>query len=280
LKMKSLQVVFAIISLSFGVAFADDKPFAYIHGSGDTCESSFVYEYILKSSTNDTNVKFTVNMFVRTETDHPNSLLFFFENYNVLENATPMEHPSRNTAVTAHPVRVTYDARGLITKVEFNSAESDNSYFLKKGIVSTMQLDWAAVQASLAKNSVAPDEFDTTITSNSVECKITTHIHRAADTSGVFIVHSARTPQACISNQNGENKNRQGQKHWRYHFDLNKTKNFENLFISIETPYKEDGTLNHTIELNWKGCGEIQTRQWTADWEELKKPIPRGGSKP
>lgn len=213
----------------------------------------------------DTKIKAVVDIFTRCEDSNPNTLLFFFENYKLTESEGEYTDGRGAHPLVDHPVRVTYDDDGLISKVEFTPTETDSSFHFKNGIVRTIQLNWKRIQDEIANGGPAPSEFDTQTKVRDQECTITTRIHRAMDTGDHFIVHSERKAGEC---------GRNGKKDWRYTFDTSKAKNFQELTVDIETPMKGDKVTQIASGFHFKGCEASKNREWTSDWEEIDRPIP------
>lgn len=258
----------------FYTTYATEPIFSYIHGGGDTCETSYSYNYDLTHLNKSIRVKFSVDVFARTDADHPSALLFFFKNYQIAEYENSREPDAGNRDLSAFPVRVTYDESGKIAKIETSPQESDSSYHLKKGVVRTLQLDWAAVK--LALDGTGPETFDTQIKSKTIECKVSTHIHRAADNTNDFCVHSTRKHTDCNSKfiPTDYEKFKDSKKEWKYHFNTAKAVNFEHLKIRIEDYFKPDENMLISSGFEFKGCNEKLDTWDSSDLQEIHRPLP------
>jgi len=259
---------FLIICALLVGAQASDPIFSYIHGGGDECESSFIYSYNLTSLNDDVRVKFSVDVLVRSEEGHSNSLLFFFKNYQLQTYENP-KHSNGEREISTFPARVTYDDSGRIAKVEFNPEETDASFHLKRGIIHTLQLDWKEVQAKMASSS--HDEFESTLIKPK-EYKVITHVHQEADKPQQFCVHVNR--DANYMKSGDSEKAKESKKSWLYHFDLEKAKNFEHLTINIDDHFPEKSNILIKSGFVFQGCNAKEGEWDASNLQEFDRPFP------
>lgn len=201
-----------------------------------------------------TRVTYSVDLFVRRDPSHEDALLFLFDNLVISEN-TNQKDDNKGTLVN-FPVRVSYNTIGTIHKIETNPKETDFSYHLKKGLISTIQLPWQDIRNAL--HDKGPLEFDTNITAKSSTCKINHLVHKV--TENEFTVTATRKISGCDNSRyfkSDYEKFRDSKKVWTYHFDTLQAKNFQRLDIDIENYFKPEENILINSGFTFGGCEVI-----------------------
>lgn len=230
-----------------------------MHGSKGDCQTKYEYHYNLTHLDKPTRVFYTVDLFVRVDGSHPNALLMFFDHLNITEHTSRKENEDQS--LSNFPVRASYDSMGLLTKIETNPHESDFSYHIKKGIISTLQLPWTQIQDAL--HDKGPLEFATNITAKSSTCKINHLVHKMNDHE--VCVTATRKVNDCDNAKYFQldtyEKAKESKKVWKYHFDTEKTQNLHHVDIDIEDYFKPDENILINSGFKFKGC-ETLNGEW------------------
>uniref|UniRef100_A0A336LY63 CSON005618 protein n=1 Tax=Culicoides sonorensis TaxID=179676 RepID=A0A336LY63_CULSO len=248
-----------------GLTFAEQnyKNYGYIHdATAVDCQTKYEYTYNLTHLNKPTRVTYSVELFVRQDKTYPDALLFYFNNLVITENTNHKEGDTNYGILSNFPVRVSYHTDGKLNKIETNAGESDFSYHIKKGIISTLQLPWQNVQDAL--HDKGPFEFDINITAKSSTCKINHQVHKINDNE--FGVTATRRITDCDNTQYFQSdyqKFKESKKVWKYHFDTVTTKNLHHVDIDIEDYFKMDENILIKSKFMYKGCKAID-----GEWDD------------
>lgn len=252
---------FAALFVSWSIAEeADLISFEYLHGGGSECQTKYEYNYNLTHLNKPTRVSYSVDLTVRRDQSHSDALLYFFDNLQYSENTNQKD--GEKGTLGNFPVRVSYDTVGKIQKIETNPKESDFSYHIKKGIISTLQLPWQNIQNAL--HDKGPLEFDKNITAKSSTCKINHLVHKMNDHE--FCVTATRKIGDCDNAryfQTDYEKFQDSKKVWKYHFDTLQSKSLHHVDIDIEDYFKPEENILINSGFKYKGCENLD-----GEWDD------------
>lgn len=234
---------------------AEYAPFAYLHDDtrGD-CQSKYEYFYKNIHQNQTIRAQYGVTMLLRSDSEHHNSLLFSFANY---ENAT--KH------LTPYPVRVFFDKNGKIIKIDVHVKDTDASVSTKKAVLLTTQLEWK--QVTNAINKKGPLTFKSLLKGKTKECNIEYHVK--GDSTSTFDVEGHRNVTECTGSKHKDyDMYKDSTKVWKFAFDTSKESNFQTLSIDIVDYFAPDHVVTIASEFTFMGCEKYQGNWDTNDLVE------------
>lgn len=262
--MKSLVFLVAFLLVPYVTC---DPAYIYLHGGGDDCDTFYSYQYNLSTTSFETEVKFSVNLILRSDKELANALLFYFKDYTISEYANKNEEEP-NRSISDYPVRAIFNGNGLIEKLQFDDRESDGSYHLKTGIIRTLQLDWTQIQAGV--KSDAAKEFEVKIPGRKGECKAITTLKVRSELD--FCVNVARKISDCTHTPpNSYEKFKDSTKKWHFHFDGSHVKNFHHAKVEIEDFYRENNTILIKSGFKFEGCHKYEGEFNTSELKDVER---------
>lgn len=185
-------------------------------------------------------------MLVRADKEHPNALLFHFENW---ENATKHLSP--------YPVRVYFDDSGKMVKADTHVDDTDCSLSTKKAVLLTTQLDWEKVTSALATNG--PLEFKSVVKGKTKECNNEYRVDVNDDSKTTFVVVGERNVTECTggSEHKDYEKYAESTKVWKFTFDTSKSSNFQALSVDVVDYFAPDRVVAIESGFTYVGCEEF-----------------------
>uniref|UniRef100_A0A336MTQ6 CSON007156 protein n=1 Tax=Culicoides sonorensis TaxID=179676 RepID=A0A336MTQ6_CULSO len=220
--------------------------FEYLHDPSSTdCQSK--YDYFYNNNHGHGVVQYGVSLLVRADKDHPNALLFGFENY---ENAT--------RKLSNYPIRAYFDDNGKITRYDADPNDPEESVTTKKPIVATTQLDWTQVKNALT----TPSEFKSEIDGLTSKCNIAYNVNKIDSGFGVL---ASRNALECTGPMQSEyekyDKYKESTKVWKFTFDQSQKTNFVALTVDVVDYFGPGKTVVIDSGFTFRGCDTF-TDQW------------------